>query len=386
MRDVVAGRNCNLREIATHSTVAYIVIRSQALYSKKVCRSYKINMSQIPSPPYSIHPSVSDLLNEEYTEFFNKNLTNAKQFLYTDLIPVKTLREGGNIMPGQPPLVPMKKTYDTSVKSTVTDGVNIPIRVFVPQCEAPENGYPCIIWFHGGGWVLGNISSENSFCTQLASLCKCVVITVDYRMAPEDPFPAAVDDALDVVEYAMKHPEEFNINCNKIGVAGSSAGGNLSAIVSHCLLTEKKYAELPKLVFQVLVVPVCDNTADKTTHLSWKEMEFVPQLSANKMMWYRNLYLPDPKDWTNPLASPQFFPAQSFKQNPPCFIAAAQCDVLRTEAEIYAKTLKDNGVECKLEIYPGVPHPVMAMGQVLTEARNLLDHVTKWINQKFIAE
>lgn len=342
-------------------------------------------MSQVPPPPYSIHPSVEKLLNPEYTDFFNKNLTNAKEFLYTDLIPVAELREGGNIMPGQPPSVPMKKTYDSSVKSTFANGVTIPVRVFVPQCEAPDNGYPCIIWFHGGGWVLGNISSENSFCTQLASSCNCIVITVDYRMAPENPFPAAVEDALDVVEYVMKNPKEFDINPTKIGIAGSSAGGNLSAVVSHSLQTER-YAELPNLVFQVLVVPVCDNTAGETTHASWKEMEHTPQLSANKMMWYRKLYLPNVKDWTNPLASPQFFPPQSFKQNPPCFIAAAQCDVLRTEAEIYYKTLEKNGVECRLEIYPGVPHPVMAMGQVLTEARNLLGHVTQWINQKFIVE
>ncbi|CAN6618580.1 hypothetical protein TRVA0_007S01970 [Trichomonascus vanleenenianus] len=331
--------------------------------------------TQIPQPPYAVHKSVEARLDPEYIEFFNKNLATSKgtNLLYTHIVPLDKVRAGGNVMPGQSPLLPMAKTYDIAIPRDVTakDAPTVAARVFVPQGEAPEGGWPCTVWFHGGGWVLGNITTENSFCTHVAEWSRCIVVSVDYRLAPEDVFPAAIDDSYEALLYVMKHAGELNVNPAKVAVAGSSAGGNISAVLTHKYASDESHS-YPPLVFQLLVVPVCDNTADVDTHLSYKEFEHVPQLPRDKMVWYRNLYLPNKADWTNPEASPIFYPAESFKNVPKAMVCCGECDVLRTEGEQYAEKLKAAGIDTNLVIYPGMPHPVMAMDDCLTQGKRLV--------------
>lgn len=340
----------------------------------------------IPEPPHSLHESVKDRLDPEYVDFFTKHMTEASKLLYTHRVPLAETRAGGNVMPGQAELSPLSKIYDIEIPRKYTSETDpaIPARVFVPNGEQPEAGWPLFIWFHGGGWVLGNITTENSFCSKIGNKAQCVVISVDYRLAPEDVFPAAVDDAFEAVLYAFESgPSDLGIDNTKIGIGGSSAGGNLTATVTHKYASSKQAESLPKVSCQFLVVPVTDNTADPSNTELWKQNEFTPQLPSEKMIWYRKLYLPDEKSWTNPEASPLFYSDESFAKVPPCLVCAAECDVLRSEAEKYHEKLVKNGVELEIQIYGGVPHPVMAMDAVLEKGRKLGEDAVKFIKSHF---
>ncbi|KAG2733871.1 hypothetical protein G9P44_003396 [Scheffersomyces stipitis] len=339
----------------------------------------------VPETPYELNEDIKDKFDEEYVSFFDKNMKEASNFLYTHRVPLAVIRKGGNIMPGQSPLSKMAKTFDISIARKHTEGsMPVPARVFVPEGDRPAEGWPLFIWFHGGGWVLGNIDTENSFCTKVASLSKCVVMSVDYRLAPEDPFPAAVHDAFESVLYGFQSsPTDLGINNRKIAIGGSSAGGNLTAVVTHKYASSTFAESLPPILFQVLVVPVTDNTATPENKESWKQFQLSPQLPAEKMIWYRYLYLPNEKDIVKPESSPLFYSDESFKKVPPCFIAAAECDVLRSEAVEYHEKLRKNGVKSEIKIYTGVPHPVMAMDAVLQKGRDLIKDTTDALRKVF---
>ena len=263
------------------------------------------------------------------------------QTFWTHKFPVAHTKAGGNVIPGQSPPREMARTYDIQIpRKYTTADAPIPARVFVPKGDKPRNGWPCTVWYHGGGWVLGNINTENSYCTHLADRAKCVVITVDYRLAPEYPFPACVEDAFEALLYVMENADGLDIDNTKVCPAGSSAGGNLTAVMTHKYAASEFSKSLPPLKYQMMVVPVTDNTATKDTQPSWGENEKTPQLPATKMLWYRKIYLPEARETLGtPESSPLFYPNESFKNLPPAFIAAAECDVLRSEAEAYhAKT------------------------------------------------
>lgn len=334
--------------------------------------------------PFTIPDVMEGKFDPQYVDFFHQHLANNEKILATHRVPLAVTRAGGNVIPGQSPPIPMEKIYDISIPRTLSTGPSIGARVFVPKGDVPEGGFPLFIWFHGGGWTLGGLDTENSYCTHAADTAKCVVMTVDYRLAPEDPFPACVEDCYDSVVWAFAHgPKELGINNAKIAIGGSSAGGNLTAIVTHKFASSDLASQYPPVVFQVLVVPVTDNTATAATQPSWGENEFTTQLPAEKMLWYRALYLPNPEDCAHPESSPLFYSDESFAKVPPCFIAAAERDVLRSEAEAYGEKLTKNGVATTVEIYKGVPHTAMVMDDVLDEGRRLVAETTGALNKAF---
>lgn len=342
----------------------------------------------VPSVPFKLHESMISKLDPEYVKFFDSTLSNKPNIVYTHRVPLDELRSAGNIIPGQSPLAEMEKIYDIELPRKYTEAPQpIPTRVFIPfpSADKPEDGWPLLVWFHGGGWVLGGLSTENSYCTNVANICKCVVISVDYRLAPQDPFPACVDDAFESVMWAFESgPADLQINRRKICVGGSSAGGNLTAIVTHKFASSPLTKELPPICFQLMVVPVTDNSATPETQPSWGENEYTPQLPAEKMIWYRSLYLQKGGDeYTTPESSPLFYSNDSFSKVPPCFIAAAECDVLRSEAEAYAAKLKKNGVSTDIVIYAGMPHPVMVMDGVLKQGKDLIRDTTNALKRAF---
>ncbi|CAH6721635.1 hypothetical protein CLIB1444_06S06656 [[Candida] jaroonii] len=320
----------------------------------------------------------------QYVDFFHQHLATNEKILATHRVPLNVTRSGGNVIPGQSPPREMARIFDISFGRKYSTGPDIGARVFVPKGDAPEGGFPLFIWFHGGGWTLGGLDTENSYCTHAAETGHCVVMTVDYRLAPEDPFPACVDDSFDAVAWAFAQgPQELGINNSKIAIGGSSAGGNLTAIVTHKFAASELAAQYPPVVFQVLVVPVTDNTATAATQPSWGENEFTTQLPAEKMLWYRALYLPNPDDCGHPESSPLFYPDESFAKVPPCFIAAAERDVLRSEAEAYGEKLKKNGVDTTVMIYRGMPHTAMVMDDVLDEGKRLVAETTRALYKAF---
>lgn len=298
---------------------------------------------------------------------------------------MKTIRESGNVIPGQSPLVEMAKTFDIEIPRKYTEAARaIPARVFVPDCVVPAQGLPLFIWYHGGGWTLGGIGTENSYCTQVAARARCVVMTVDYRLAPEDPFPACVDDAFEAMLWGLElGPRELGIDGTNVALGGSSAGGNLTAVMTHKYAASPLSKTLPPIKFQVQIVPVTDNTATASTQPSYGENEFTTQLPAEKMLWYRRLYLPDPEDAARPELSPLFYDDDSFRAVPPCFIGASECDVLWSEAEAYGEKLKRNGVDTEVVVYRGMPHTTMVMEAVLEQGRALVRDSTRALERAF---
>ena len=338
--------------------------------------------------PLTLDTSMVDKLDPEYVAFFSEVLCERPDILETHKYPVAHTKAGGNVIPGQAPAVSVAETYDIAIprKHTQLDAGSIPARVFVPHGERPAAGWPCTIWYHGGGWVLGSIDTENSYCTHLADRAKCVVITVDYRLAPEFPFPACVHDSFEALLYVMENPDKLGVDNTRVCLAGSSAGGNLTAVMCHRYAASPLSRGLPPIRFQMMVVPVTDNSATGETQLSWAENALTPQLPAAKMIWYRKIYLPEGgATLTDPESSPLFYPDESFKNVPPAFIAAAECDVLRSEAEAYDAKLRANGIASTIHVYKGVPHTAMVMNERLTQGANLVRDTTAAIRDALYA-
>ncbi|KAL3463476.1 lipase [Aspergillus heterothallicus] len=326
-----------------------------------------------PQPPYPLHESIKALLDPEYAAFYNEYLLSAPQVHYQ---PVAASRVGGKLIPGGTDPLPVGKTIDVQISRTESSGPPVPIRAFVPPGPPPSPaGWPVFLWYHGGGWVLGNIDSENSLCTNLCVRANCVVITTDYRLAPEDPFPAAVHDAWETVLWVVSgaagaHPEIGGLDLAKLAIGGSSAGGNLAAIMTQKALGHRAFEKIAGFTYQILVVPVTDNTASVETSKTYKSYEHTAALPAEKMLWYRRHYLPSEGDWASVEASPLLAGEGTFARLPPALVVVAGLDVLRWEGEEYARKLEAAGGRAEVKVVEGVPHPFIVMDAVLQKGRD----------------
>lgn len=209
-----------------------------------------------------------------------------------------------------------------------------------------------------------------------------VVISVDYRLAPEYPWPAAVHDAWEALLWTSSDLgiSKLGLDPSKLAIGGSSAGGNLAAIMCH------KSAALPKtlpIFIQLLIVPVTDNTATPATNKTYSTAEFTAALPAEKMLWYRRHYLPNEKDWANPEASPLFYEDAWEKQPKKALILVAELDVLREEGEQYGQKLEEAGVNVHLEVMKGMPHPFLAMDGSLTAGKQAITLMAEALKRSF---
>ncbi|KAJ5902576.1 hypothetical protein N7495_003104, partial [Penicillium taxi] len=325
-----------------------------------------IIMSAVPGvnrPPYPIHESVKDKLDPEYVDFYNKFIINNQQ---VHLQPVAASRTSGVLIPGAGPMLQVGKTQDITIERRETEGPPILLRAFTPKGEVPVGGWPVVLYFHGGGWVLGSIDTENVVCSNLCVRGNCVVVTVDYRLAPENPFPAAVHDSWEALLWLISEgPAALSIDKSKMATGGSSAGGNLASVMTHKALT---LSPPVRFLSQLLSVPVTDNTAVVETNGSYRVYENTVALPAAKMLWYRNHYLPNEADLKDPEASPLFY-TSNWSDLPPALVMVGECDVLRSEGEQYAEKLQKAGVEVDLQVMKGMPHPFLAMDGVLSEGK-----------------
>lgn len=317
-----------------------------------------------PQPPYPLDPSVVPRIAADYAAFYNAHIIDKQQ---VHLQPVSASRSSGVLIPGAGPKQPVAKTEDLAIPRTQSSGPDVNLRIFTPPGTKPANGWPCLLYYHGGGWVLGNIDTENVIATNLCARARCVVISVDYRLAPEDPFPAAVDDAWEALLWAATGPgkDRLALDTTKIATGGSSAGGNLAAVMCQRVADRQAALGGVRLVAQLLSVPVADNTALAETKASWRENEKVPALPAAKMMWYRRHYLPNEADWAHPEASPLLWTGDWGKL-PPAEVVLGELDVLRTEGEEIAQKLVDAGAtSTRVTVMKGQPHPFIAMDDAL---------------------
>ena len=248
---------------------------------------------------------------------------------------------------------------------------DIPVRVYTPDVRKPA---PALIYFHGGGWVLGDLESHDHVCRSLANKVQCAVVSVDYRLAPEAKFPAAVDDSYAATEWIAAHAAELGIDAQRIAVGGDSAGGNLSAVVS-ILARDRKG---PRLIYQLLIYPGTDM---RMTAPSIEANADGPLLTKASMIWFIGHYLRDEKDKLNPLASPLL--ASDAGNLPPAFILTAECDPLCDEGEEYGRKLAQAGVPVEIKRYAGMPHGFFSFGAALATGRQAFADVTSHLRRAF---
>lgn len=238
----------------------------------------------------------------------------------------------------------------------------IPIRIYKPAAPGP---FPVLVYFHGGGWVIGDIESHDATCRMLTNASQWLVISVDYRLAPEHKFPAAVEDAYAATCWAAEHAAELGGDPNSIAVGGDSAGANLATVVS--LLARDKGN--PKLCYQILVYPVTNYAFDT---LSYAENDGYI-LTKDAMKWFWGHYLRSEADGRNPLASP--LQAEDLSGLPPALIITAEYDPLRDEGEAYGQRLQEAGVPVMVKRYNGMVHGFFTMAAVLDRGREAIQEV-----------
>ena len=235
-------------------------------------------------------------------------------------------------------------------------GGTITVRVFTPQGATPK---PALVYFHGGGWVTGDIDTHEGICRTLANAAGCVVASVDYRCAPEHKFPTAAEDAFAATRWVVEHARELGVDARRVAVQGDSAGGNLAAAVA--LMARDRGG--PALSFQVLVYPVTDCDFTRASCVENAEGYL---LTTDSMRYYWDCYAPG-EDRTNPYASP--LRAKSFAGLPPALVITAEYDPLRDEGEAYARALATAGVPVAHTQYPGMIHAFYRFTNVLDAAR-----------------
>lgn len=220
----------------------------------------------------------------------------------------------------------------------------IAVRVYTPS---NEELLPALVFYHGGGWVVGNLDSHDGICRFLANKAQCVVISVDYRLAPEHKFPAAVKDAYDSLQYIASHAEEFSIDRNLIAVGGDSAGGNLAAVT--CIIAKEQ--KTPSICYQLLLYPSTGYDQEPPSIRENAEGYF---LTVDMMTWFRKHYVSDEDEMLNPYVSPILY--KDLSGLPPAAILTAQYDPLRDVGKAYAEKLEDNGVPVFYKNYQDLIH------------------------------
>ncbi len=252
----------------------------------------------------------------------------------------------------------------------------IPIRTYAPSC-APESStpLPVLVYFHGGGWVLGDLDAADPTCRFLANRAGCAVVSVDYRLAPEHKFPAAVEDAFAAVEWVAQNAEKIGGDRNRVGAGGDSAGGNLAAAVA--LMARDKH--FPALTCQLLIYPVTCYRFDTASYREFGTGNF--GLSTEEMIWFWHHYLASEADGQNYYASPLL--ANNLSGLPKACIVTAECDVLRDEAEAYAARLREAGVSVKLKRYDGLIHSFVGLASVLDRGKEALGEIADELRRMF---
>lgn len=249
----------------------------------------------------------------------------------------------------------------------------LPVRVYRPAGEGP---LPVLVYFFGGGWTLGSLDTGDAICRSLANAAGCLTIAVGYRLAPENPFPAAPQDCFAGVQWAAEHAARFGGDPSRLAVGGDSAGGNLAAAVSLMA----RDAGGPGLLAQLLVYPNTDCLADTPSRRENTD----PLLFNDKsVQWYWDNYLTDPDDGHHPLASPLRAPDHSGL--PPALVLTAEYDPLRDEGEAYAARLRESGVPAETVRYPGVAHGFFAMAGSLDAGRAAIEHAANYLRTSLAA-
>ncbi len=285
-------------------------------------------------------------------------------FQLTPDISPQMMREGmkaGAIM-REP--TPVGKVEDRTIPGP--DENEVPVRIYWPEGAGGSagEGLAGVVFFHGGGWVVGDIDTHDGQVRDFVVKSGAVFVSVDYRLAPEDPFPAGAEDCYAATVWVAEHASELGVDASRLAVAGDSAGGNLAAVVAQMARDRNG----PTLRFQALVYPCCDMEPSRWP--SMKENENGPFLTKEMMEWFYNHYVGD-QDPLVPYISP--IRADDLSGLPDALIITAEYDPLRDEGEAYGKRLQEAGVEAEIVRVDGMFHGFFGFGDFIDKARECMD-------------
>jgi len=325
--------------------------------------------------PYNIgsHAAVSDLITRlPIDPQLKPLLAGAPPAPDMRSIPVPQLREYvRSASTAFPPLpVPLAAISNRVIAGP---GGDLPLRIYTPVGSGP---FPITVYFHGGGWVVGDLDTQDMIARGLSHGAHSVLVSVGYRLAPEHRFPAAVDDAWAATVWAAAHAAEIGGDARRLAVAGDSAGGVLASAVA----LRARDANGPRLAAQVNFYGSCNYPSKVTA--SAREFAQGPILRCSDIDYFWSLYLADPvRDQNHPWASP--IRADSLMGLPPAFVGTAEIDPSRDDTEAYAAALVAAGVPVRLRRYPGMVHGFLSFLGLIDGAQRALDECTTWMKEQF---
>jgi acetyl esterase len=249
---------------------------------------------------------------------------------------------------------------------------DIPVRIYVPTAE--PGPHPVLVYFHGGGWVIGDVDTHDGTVRAVAEGSGATVVSVDYRLAPENPFPAAIDDCLAAVRWVADNAAALDVDPARLAVGGDSAGGNLAAVVAVELRDTPVH-----VCFQLLVYPVTDGTMTRPSIDANAEGYF---LTKDTMDWFWEQYV-GLGDRTGPRVSPVHLPDDALAGLPPALILTAEYDPLRDEGEAYAARLVGAGVPVTTCRYDGVIHGFFSLFDIVPEGKVAVDQACEELRRAF---
>lgn len=249
----------------------------------------------------------------------------------------------------------------------------VPVRVYVPAASEAAP-FPVCMWFHGGGWVVGSIETNDATCRAMANAAGAIFVSVDYRLAPEHKFPIPFDDCYAATEWAAANAAAFGGDPSRLAVAGASAGGNLAAAVALKARDENG----PRLAHQSLIYPVVDNDFERPSYVENAEGY---GLSYATMCYFWECYLSNEADASNPYVAPMA--ADDLSRLPSAFVLTCEYDPLRDEGEAYAERLREAGVPTKLSRYDGMIHAMFNAGVPFTRTWDAIDEAAGELRKAF---
>ena len=252
----------------------------------------------------------------------------------------------------------------------------IAVRIYRPRGSNAQAQLPALVYFHGGGWVFGNLDSHDPLCRTLANRAQCAVVAVDYRLAPENKFPAAVDDAFAVLRYLANQGAALGIDSTRMAAAGDSAGGTLVAVSA----IEFRDRGGPRLALQALLYPATDLTMDAPSYATLGQGYM---LTRERMLFFRNAYLRSADDIADWRASP--LKATDLSRLPPALVITASHDPLVDEGKAYADRLVAAGVPATYRCYPGMIHGFLTMSGAIDAGRAGIDEIAAALKAAFAA-
>ena len=266
---------------------------------------------------------------------------------------------------------PVFRSFDRRIPGP---GQDLTIRVYEPREAKPGEKLPVLLWFHGGGFVIGNLDTHDHACRALATQAECLVVAVDYRLAPECKFPAAVDDCMAALRWLALHAVEIGGDPSRIAVGGDSAGANLATV---CAIVARNDG-YPKLAHQLLIYPCTAPEPETPSHRKFAEGYL---LTRNTITWFYKQYLRSPRESNDFRFAPLV--AEDLSSLPPVLVLVAGYDPLRDEGVDYAKRLIEAGNRVTLVNYEGMIHGFLLMGGAVDGAKRALRQAAEALREAF---